>query len=437
MHARRLLGLGVAVAVVALCASATAQATVVTAQTATVRTAPGSWPTGTLTSGQSFSVSGVDGSWAFGLARAEANRCGWILVSALQSTTRTSTDGRCDAPGRIPLNDDSHVANEGPSESRTVTCQDVTVFGNYDFDGGTGSKTPFGTLTNGAAVGWRYSKRGVAWIEAGGLQGYVQDSCVPRPASAPPPTDPGGPGDPDPGPDPGNPEPDPDPSPTGGPVARAAQSGSFLNKPPTIKGLRRIKTAYTSMGFRVDNCKSSCTGTRDGGVYRREGKSNMQVQSFRYESIRPSSRSKVVVLFSNVCASSAPGEGFKSAYVRHFIEGAKVLKFLGPAGAGLRDYGRPTTTDVSIDATFRGVGISASRSFTVQGRFGTFRELGGGAGGDPTRVRTGYFGLNRDEPFSDCWSTVSAWQVKRGAKVNADVRSYVNDFAVIGHSLKA
>jgi hypothetical protein len=77
-----------------LAISTTAQGAYVTVADTSVRTYEGSpWSIGTLYTRQGFSVGAVKGAWAWGYAGGNARRCGWVLVSSLNSTTRTDT--RC------------------------------------------------------------------------------------------------------------------------------------------------------------------------------------------------------------------------------------------------------------------------------------------------------------------------------------------------------
>jgi hypothetical protein len=126
----------VAAAILTLAGAGGARAAYVTALDTSVRTYEASpWSIGTLFTGQGFSVGEVRGSWAWGYAGGEAQTCGWVLVSTINSTTRTDT--RCGAPQTLPLSDSEHVPGGGASETAYVVCKTATLFGN-DRAGGCG-----------------------------------------------------------------------------------------------------------------------------------------------------------------------------------------------------------------------------------------------------------------------------------------------------------
>lgn len=140
---------------VALLAPASAHAAFVTADDVSVRPAEGSpWSKGTLFKGQGFQVGATTSNgWAYGRATGEAERCGWVLISQINSTTRTDTS--CGAPKSEPLGDREHVPGGGPSERWYVTCDSATLHGNY---GGPGQlRSPTSSVGLGTPVGWRYT----------------------------------------------------------------------------------------------------------------------------------------------------------------------------------------------------------------------------------------------------------------------------------------
>ena len=209
-RSRTVLGSAFAALVVLAGLPSAAGAAEVTATDVAVRPAEGSpWSKGTLFKGQGFQVGHVssNGAWAWGRARGEAERCGWVLVSEISSTTRTDTI--CGAPQSEPLDDDEHVAGGGPSETWYVTCDSATLFGNYRGPGDL--RSPSGGVARNDQVGWRYTTRGGYAASVDGPTGtprFVLRSCITRtpPAGPPPPDEP-----PPPPPDdqpPGPPEPD-------------------------------------------------------------------------------------------------------------------------------------------------------------------------------------------------------------------------------------
>jgi hypothetical protein len=177
----RVATIGLALAVLGL-APAAAQAAYVTAVDTSVRPAEGSpWSKGTLFQGQGFQVGATTGNgWAWGRAKGEAERCGWVLIGTLNSTTRTDTT--CGSPKSEPLEDSAHVPGGGASETWYVTCQDATLFGNYG--GAAGNlRSASGTVTYGQAVGWRYTTgNGYAASIDGptGTPRFVLRSCISR-----------------------------------------------------------------------------------------------------------------------------------------------------------------------------------------------------------------------------------------------------------------
>jgi len=191
----RIAAIVVATGALALAPQA-AQAAYVTAVDTSVRPAEGSpWSKGTLFQGQGFQVGATTGNgWAWGRAKGEAERCGWVLISTLNSTTHTDTT--CGAPRSEPLEDSEHVPGGGASQTWYVTCQSATLFGNYG--GAAGNlRSPSGGVSYGQAVGWRYTTgNGYAASVDGpfNTSRFILRSCISR-------TPPGG-GGPGPGPPP-------------------------------------------------------------------------------------------------------------------------------------------------------------------------------------------------------------------------------------------
>ena len=178
---RRVAGIALAMLALALVPQA-AQAAYVTAVDTSVRPAEGSpWSRGTLFQGQGFQVGATTGNgWAWGRAKGEAERCGWVLIGALNSTTHTDTT--CGAPKSEPLGDSAHVPGGGASQTWYVTCQDATLFGNYG--GAAGNlRSPSGAVFHGQAVGWRYTTgNGYAASIDGptGTPRFILRSCISR-----------------------------------------------------------------------------------------------------------------------------------------------------------------------------------------------------------------------------------------------------------------
>jgi len=176
-----LCSLILAAAAAALGAPAAASAAYVTAGDVAVRTYAGSpWSKGTLFRGQGFQVGHTDGAWAWGRAGGEAERCGWVLASAFNSTTK-KTDTTCGAPQTQPLDDDEHVAGGGPSQRWYVICQSARLFGNYRGPGDLRSQS--GDLSLGDAVGWRYTVKGGYAASVDGPTGsprFILRSCIDR-----------------------------------------------------------------------------------------------------------------------------------------------------------------------------------------------------------------------------------------------------------------
>lgn len=173
-------------------APASADAAFVTAVDVAVRPAEGSpWSKGTLFQGEGFQVGATTSNgWAWGRAKGGAERCGWVLISEINSTTRTDTT--CGAPSSEPLGDSEHVPGGGPSERWYVTCESATLHGNY---GGPGQlSNPAGTVTGGTAVGWRYTTGDNYAASVDGPTGtprFLLRSCISRtPPSAPGPAPP-------------------------------------------------------------------------------------------------------------------------------------------------------------------------------------------------------------------------------------------------------
>lgn len=158
-----------------------------------VRPAEGSpWSKGTLFQGEGFSVGETTGNgWAWGRAGGEADRCGWVLIAEINSTTRT--DSTCGAPRSEPLEDSEHVPGGGPSERWYVTCESATLFGNVG--GAAGAlRSPAGSVGRGAALGWRYTTgNGYAASIDGptGTPRFILRSCISRTPPAGPAPDPG------------------------------------------------------------------------------------------------------------------------------------------------------------------------------------------------------------------------------------------------------
>ena len=171
-----------------------AQAAYVTAVDTSVRPAEGSpWSKGTLFQGEGFSVGATTGNgWAWGRAGGEADRCGWVLIAALNSTTHTDT--QCGAPRSEPLGDSEHSPGGGRS-TWYVTCQSATLFGNYG--GAAGNlRSPSGGVSLGQAVNWHYTTgNGYAASIDGPFNTprFLLRSCISR-------TPPAGGGGPGPGP---------------------------------------------------------------------------------------------------------------------------------------------------------------------------------------------------------------------------------------------
>ena len=190
-------------------APASADAAFVTAVDVAVRPAEGSpWSKGTLFQGEGFQVGATTSNgWAWGRAKGGAERCGWVLISEINSTTRTDTT--CGAPSSEPLGDSEHVPGGGPSERWYVICDSATLHGNYG--GGPGQlRNEAGTVTKGTALGWRYTTGDNYAASVDGPTGtprFLLRSCISRtPPMGPPAPGPGP--TPAPGPAPGAPEPD-------------------------------------------------------------------------------------------------------------------------------------------------------------------------------------------------------------------------------------
>ncbi len=183
---------------------ASAEAAFVTAVDVAVRPAEGSpWSKGTLFRGEGFQVGHTTSTgWAYGRAKGGAERCGWVLISEINSTTRT--DDTCGSPKSEPLGDSEHVPGGGPSERWYVTCESATLHGNYG--GGPGQlRSEAGTVTRDTALGWRYTTGDGYAASVDGPTGtprFILRSCISR---TPPPGAPG------PGP---APEPQPGPAPS-------------------------------------------------------------------------------------------------------------------------------------------------------------------------------------------------------------------------------
>lgn len=177
-----------------------AQAAYVTAVDTSVRPAEGSpWSKGTLFQGQGFQVGATTGNgWAWGRAKGEAERCGWVLLTSLNPNPAL-TDATCGAPRSEPLEDSEHVLGGGASETWYVTCQSATLFGNYG--GAAGNlRSPSGGVSYGQAVNWHYTTgNGYAASVDGPFNTprFILRSCISR-------TPPGGGGGPGPGPSPGD-----------------------------------------------------------------------------------------------------------------------------------------------------------------------------------------------------------------------------------------
>lgn len=182
-----------ALLILAALAPASAEAAFVTAVDVSVRPAESSpWSKGTLFKGEGFSVSETTGNgWAYGRAGGEADRCGWVLISEINSTTRT--DNTCGSPKSEPLGDSEHVPGGGPSERWFVTCESATLHGNYG--GGPGQlRTPAGTVGRGTALGWRYTTGDNYASSVDGPTGtprFILRSCISRTPPAGPAPDPG------------------------------------------------------------------------------------------------------------------------------------------------------------------------------------------------------------------------------------------------------
>lgn len=169
----------VLVLVLGLLLPASAHAAFVTVGDTSVRPGEGSpWSKGTLFRGQGFQVGHTTTSgWAYGRAKGEAERCGWVLISSINSTTRTDTT--CGAPRTEPLGDSAHVPGGGPSQRWYVVCSSATLHGNY---GGPGQlRSPTHSLTKGAPLGWRYTTgdRYAASVDGPtGTPRFILRSCI-------------------------------------------------------------------------------------------------------------------------------------------------------------------------------------------------------------------------------------------------------------------
>lgn len=230
-------------------APASADAAFVTAVDVAVRPAEGSpWSKGTLFQGEGFQVGATTSSgWAWGRAKGGAERCGWVLISEINSTTRTDTT--CGAPSSEPLNDAEHVPGGGPSERWYVTCESATLFGNY---GGPGQlSNAAGSVTMGAALGWRYTTGDNYAASVDGPTGtprFLLRSCISR-------TPPAGP-TPDPGP---GPAPTPTPTPT--------PDDDSLGPPP----FRVLDAEILFERFGDDDASDSARATAAAGSVSRRG----------------------------------------------------------------------------------------------------------------------------------------------------------------------
>jgi len=273
-----------------LAVTGTAHAAAVTAVDVSVRPAEGSpWSKGTLFKGEGFQVGATTGNgWAYGRAKGSAERCGWVLISELSSTTRTDTT--CGDPKTEPLEDSEHVAGGGPSERWYVTCESATLFGNYG--GAAGNlRSAASTVTLGTPVGWRYTTgNGYAASIDGptGTPRFILRSCISRtpPGGGPAGDGPAG-GDPaggDPAGDEGLIGPDPFTvldedilfDRFGGGIAGAAFATAAESKPITVKRTRAtIRIAPNNLivanGLRGDRFtpgRGSCKGYAYGTITR-------------------------------------------------------------------------------------------------------------------------------------------------------------------------
>lgn len=197
-----------ALATVGACALPTAaQAAFVTADSASVRSAPGSWTIGNLVKGEGFSVRATSGAWSFGMAAGEARRCGWVLNTALNSTNPSAGGDPCGDPRDVGIPQEGNAPASDRPVPWVVKCQSATLFRNFDGANHLGSTGI--VVTQGQPISWYYTYRGFGSAAVSAPDGnvyFTPRECVAPPAPAPgPPSPPPAPQPPAPGP----PSPDP------------------------------------------------------------------------------------------------------------------------------------------------------------------------------------------------------------------------------------
>ena len=197
-----------ALATVGACALPTAaQAAFVTADSASVRSAPGSWTIGNLVKGEGFSVRATSGAWSFGMAAGEARRCGWVLNTALNSANPSPGGDPCGDPRDVGIPQEGNAPASDRPVPWVVKCQSATLFRNFDGANHLGSTGI--VVTQGQPISWYYTYRGFGSAAVSAPDGnvyFTPRECVAPPAPAP------GPPSPQPGPQPPAPGP-PSPAP--------------------------------------------------------------------------------------------------------------------------------------------------------------------------------------------------------------------------------
>ena len=188
----RAIALSIAGAFVAL--PGVAQAAFVTADSASVRSAPGSWTIGNLVRGEGFSVRATSGAWSFGMAAGEARRCGWVLNTALNSTNPSAGGDPCGDPRDVGIPQEGNAPASDRPEPWVVKCQSATLFRNFDGANHLGSTGI--VVTQGQTISWYYTYRGFGSAAVGAPDGnvyFTPRECVGQAAPAPGAPNPGPP----------------------------------------------------------------------------------------------------------------------------------------------------------------------------------------------------------------------------------------------------